>query len=257
MLTIGIPSFVLALAPSEGPLYRGRLLRALAAFAVPAGVGIGVGSLLSYGLVDGIFGGTLNEGRTAATTTLIVLGLAFILLLERGPGRDHIAIQSYMLAMVTALGGLYAAILAVEPLRAVLRARPPDRRSVVHLHALGGGRASSSPAPSGGSPTYSGSSSKRTRPDGRPPPHQDRRDDRPRLALAEDHRAPDLGRSRRLPAQLLPRRRGEPRREHRADPRRRRPDGQVGRDRRRPAGPEAAARRGRERLRPDRGRQAS
>ena len=28
LLTIGIPSFVLALAPSEGPLYRGRLLRA-------------------------------------------------------------------------------------------------------------------------------------------------------------------------------------------------------------------------------------
>src|SRR5581483_8091075 len=47
-LTIGIPSFVLALAPSEGPLYRGRLLRALAAFAVPAGAGIAVGSLLSY-----------------------------------------------------------------------------------------------------------------------------------------------------------------------------------------------------------------
>jgi cation-transporting ATPase E len=118
LLTIGIPSFVLALAPSEGPLYRGRLLRALAAFAVPAGVGIGVGSLLSFALVDGIFGGSLNEGRTAATTTLIVLGLAFILLLERGPGREHIAIQGYMLAMVTALGGLYAAILALEPARA-------------------------------------------------------------------------------------------------------------------------------------------
>jgi magnesium-transporting ATPase (P-type) len=81
LLTIGIPSFVLALAPSEGPLYRGRLMRALAAFAVPAGVGIGIGSLLSFGLVDGIFGGSLNDGRTAATTTLIVLGLAFILLL--------------------------------------------------------------------------------------------------------------------------------------------------------------------------------
>jgi P-type E1-E2 ATPase len=38
-LTIGIPSFVLALAPSEGPLYRGRLLRALLSFAIPAGVG--------------------------------------------------------------------------------------------------------------------------------------------------------------------------------------------------------------------------
>jgi magnesium-transporting ATPase (P-type) len=117
LLTIGIPSFALALAPSEGPLYRGRLLRALAAFAVPAGIGIGVGSLMSFGLVDGVFGGSLNDGRTAATTTLIVLGLAFILLLERGPGRDHIAIQSYMLAMVSLLGGLLAAILAIEPLR--------------------------------------------------------------------------------------------------------------------------------------------
>ena len=116
-LTIGIPSFVLALAPSEGPLYRGRLLRALAAFSVPAGIGIGVGSLLSYALVDGVAGGSLNEGRTAATTTLIVLGLAFILLLERGPGREHIAIQSYMLAMVTALGALFALILAAAPVR--------------------------------------------------------------------------------------------------------------------------------------------
>ena len=116
-LTIGIPSFVLALAPSEGPLYRGRLLQALAAFAVPAGIGIGVGSLLSFALVDGIFGGSLNEGRTAATTTLIVLGLAFILLLERGPGREHIAIQSYMLAMVSVLGALFALILAAGPVR--------------------------------------------------------------------------------------------------------------------------------------------
>ena len=38
-LTIGIPSFVLALAPSDGPLYRGQLMRALAVFAVPAGLG--------------------------------------------------------------------------------------------------------------------------------------------------------------------------------------------------------------------------
>ncbi len=116
-LTIGIPSFVLALAPSEGPLYRGRLLSALAAFSVPAGIGIGVGSMVAFGLVDGVFGGTLNEGRTAATTTLIVLGLAFILLLERGPGREHIAIQSYMLAMVTGLGALFALILAAAPVR--------------------------------------------------------------------------------------------------------------------------------------------
>ncbi len=117
MLTIGIPSFVLALAPSDGPLYRGRLLRALAAFAIPAGVATALGSILSFFLVDTVFGGSLEAGRTAATTTLIVLGLSFVLLLERGRGREHIAIQSYMLGMVVGLGGLYAGILAIGPLR--------------------------------------------------------------------------------------------------------------------------------------------
>ncbi len=116
-LTIGIPSFVLALAPSDGPLYRGRLLRALAAFAVPAGVATALASILSFFLVDTVAGASLEAGRTAATTTLIVLGLAFVLLLERGPGREHIAIQSYMLAMVAGLGALYALILAAAPVR--------------------------------------------------------------------------------------------------------------------------------------------
>ena len=65
-----------------------------------------VAALLLHGRQ--VFGGSLAEGRTAATTTLIVLGLCFILLLERGPGREHITIQSYMLAMVAGLGALYA-----------------------------------------------------------------------------------------------------------------------------------------------------
>ena len=116
-LTIGIPSFVLALAPSDGPLYRGRLLRSLGAFALPAGLATALGSILSFFLIDKVFGGSLEEGRTAATTTLIVLGLCFVLLLERGPGREHIAIQSYMLAMIAGLGALFAGILAVTPVR--------------------------------------------------------------------------------------------------------------------------------------------
>jgi magnesium-transporting ATPase (P-type) len=117
MLTIGIPSFALALLPSDGPLYRGRLLRALAAFAVPAGVATALASILSFFLVDTVSGSSLEAGRTAATTTLIVLGLCFVLLLERGPGREHIAIQSNMLAMAVILGGAFAGILAIPPLR--------------------------------------------------------------------------------------------------------------------------------------------
>ena len=46
-----------------------------------------------------------------------MLGLCFILLLERGPGREHITIQSYMLAMIAGLGALFALILAAEPVR--------------------------------------------------------------------------------------------------------------------------------------------
>jgi cation-transporting P-type ATPase E len=128
-LTIGIPSFVLALAPSDGPLYRGRLLRALAAFAVPAGLAIAAASLASFFFVDTVFGGSLEAGRTAATTTLVVLGLCFILLLERGPGREHTAIQSYMLALVAALGALYALALAV-----------PVAREFFDLTPMGGGQ---------------------------------------------------------------------------------------------------------------------
>ncbi|HEY0280090.1 MAG TPA: HAD-IC family P-type ATPase [Solirubrobacterales bacterium] len=116
-LTIGIPSFVLALAPSDGPLYRGRLIRALAAFAIPSGVATGIASILSCVLVNTVAGGGLNAGRTAATTTLIFLGLAFVLLLERGPGREGNAVQSYMLSMVAGLGALYALMLAAAPVR--------------------------------------------------------------------------------------------------------------------------------------------
>ena len=46
-----------------------------------------------------------------------MLGLAFVLLLERGPGREGNAVQSYMLAMVAGLGALYALILAAAPVR--------------------------------------------------------------------------------------------------------------------------------------------
>ena len=84
---------------------------------MPAGLATALGSILSFFLVDTVFGGSLEAGRTAATTTLIVLGLSFVLLLERGPGREHIAIQSYMLALIAGLGALFALILAAAPVR--------------------------------------------------------------------------------------------------------------------------------------------
>ena len=102
LLTIGIPSFVLALAPGTARCTAAGCCARWRPSPCPAGVGDRLGSILSFFLVNTVSGGSLEAGRTAATTTLIVLGLAFVLLLERGPGREHIAIQSYMLAMVAA-----------------------------------------------------------------------------------------------------------------------------------------------------------
>ena len=42
-VTIGIPAFVLALAPSSGPWRVDRFLRSVASFAIPSGVAIGIG----------------------------------------------------------------------------------------------------------------------------------------------------------------------------------------------------------------------
>ena len=47
-LTIGIPTFFLALAPSSGPWQPGRFVREVARFAVPAGVMIGTGVVAGY-----------------------------------------------------------------------------------------------------------------------------------------------------------------------------------------------------------------
>jgi len=107
---------------------------------VPAGIAIAIASIVSFFLVDTVFGGSLADGRTAATTTLIVLGLCFVLLLERGPGREHIAIQSYMLALVAALGALYLLILAAAPLRDFfdITSLSPARGFLAVLSAAGG-----------------------------------------------------------------------------------------------------------------------
>ena len=47
-VTIGIPAFVLALAPSSGPWRPERFLQSVARFAIPAGLAIGIGIVAGY-----------------------------------------------------------------------------------------------------------------------------------------------------------------------------------------------------------------
>ncbi len=84
-LSIGIPAFFLALAPSTGPVRRDGFIPSLLGFAVPAGLVIAITVMLGYLLVTGPMEEGVTAGRTAATVSATVLGLVVLLLVERGP----------------------------------------------------------------------------------------------------------------------------------------------------------------------------
>jgi cation-transporting ATPase E len=81
-LTIGIPGFFLALAPSAGRYSSRGFLRELARFALPAGTAAGLGVLSSYLFALNVLDLRLVAARTVAVTVLVLVGLYLILALE-------------------------------------------------------------------------------------------------------------------------------------------------------------------------------
>jgi magnesium-transporting ATPase (P-type) len=108
-LTIGIPAFFLALAPSAAQVQTTGFLRDVARFAVPAGVGVGLGVLSSYLFAVNVADLPVVESRTVATTVLIVVGLYLVLALEASGRRRGAAVTALAGTMALA----YAAVLAV------------------------------------------------------------------------------------------------------------------------------------------------
>jgi cation-transporting P-type ATPase E len=98
-VTIGIPAFVLALAPSSGPWRPEGFLRSVARFAIPAGLAIGVGIVAGYLLARYGFDVGLREARTVATGTVVVCGLAIVMRLEGERGRRRLAVGGLCAAM--------------------------------------------------------------------------------------------------------------------------------------------------------------
>ena len=113
-LTIGVPTFFLALAPSEGPWRPARFARRTAEFAIPAGLVVGVGVVASYLFALDDLGFAVEEARTVATTVLVALGLYLVLVLE-ATGRRRSRIVA---AGCAGLALLYAAVLALPWSRA-------------------------------------------------------------------------------------------------------------------------------------------
>jgi cation-transporting ATPase E len=112
-ITIGIPAFALALAPSSGPWRPEGFLRTVAHFAVPAGLAIGAGIVTGYLLARYAFDLDVEHSRTVATGITVVCGLAVVMRLEDQPGKRRLAIGVLCAAMAL----LFALALAIPFLR--------------------------------------------------------------------------------------------------------------------------------------------
>jgi magnesium-transporting ATPase (P-type) len=126
-LTIGIPAFFLALAPSSGPFRIQGFLREVARFAVPAGTAAALGVVSSYLASLNVLDLSLLESRTVATTVLVVVGLYLILVLESTGGRRTVAVTT----LVVALGISYLVVLALPGLRDFFALAVPGFRAIV------------------------------------------------------------------------------------------------------------------------------
>ena len=122
-LTIGIPTFFLALAPSTGPWQPDRFVREVARFAVPAGVVIGTGVVAGYLFALHDLDLSVGDSRTVALTTLVVCGLYLVRALEAGGSRKRSALVGGMCAV---MGGLYVLTLALPATRTFFELTVPS-----------------------------------------------------------------------------------------------------------------------------------
>ncbi len=112
-LTIGIPTFFLALAPSRGEWRADHFTRDVARFAVPAGFLTGTGVIASYLFALQAAAMPLIEARTVALTVLVAVGLYLILVLEASGLRRRTLVS----VAVAVLAGAYVVALLTAPVR--------------------------------------------------------------------------------------------------------------------------------------------
>lgn len=131
-LTIGVPAFFLALAPSSGGYRIKGFLREVASFSVPAGTAAGLGVLSSYLFALNVLDLPLIEARTVATTVLVTVGLYLIVALEAA-GRRRSAV---VVGLCAALAGCYVLALSIPFTREFFALAAPD--PVIFATALAG-----------------------------------------------------------------------------------------------------------------------
>ena len=108
-LTIGIPSFFLALAPNTDRARPG-FLRRVARFSIPAGTLAAIATFLAYRLVIEQPGSTLGEARTVAVMVLTWIGL-LVLSIVASP------LTPRRLALIWSMAGLFLLVMLIPAAR--------------------------------------------------------------------------------------------------------------------------------------------
>ena len=99
-LTIGIPAFLLALAPSSGPWRPDGFLKEVARFSVPVGLALGIGILTGWLVGRYGLGLSLAEARTVCCALVVAGGLVVVMVLEDEPGRRRWLVGGLCIVMV-------------------------------------------------------------------------------------------------------------------------------------------------------------
>jgi cation-transporting ATPase E len=107
-LTIGIPAFLLALAPNPRRYVPG-FLRRVVRFSIPVGSILAMGVFAAYGFARWTDADP-DEARTGALIAAMLMGLAQLVMVSR-------PVRGWKLALVLAMGGAFAAMLAVPAVR--------------------------------------------------------------------------------------------------------------------------------------------
>jgi cation-transporting ATPase E len=116
-LTIGIPSFFLALAPNTERFRPGFVERVLR-FAIPTGTLAAIATLLAYSLARDESGITLLEAQTTAVMVLTWIGLLVLTILSAPLTRAR-------LALIWSMAGLFVLTLVLPVTRTFFALDPP------------------------------------------------------------------------------------------------------------------------------------
>jgi P-type E1-E2 ATPase len=132
-LTIGIPAFFLALAPSSGPVRREGFLRSLLAFSLPAGLISAAAISAVYLIVREGLDQPVVQGRSAALVVATIVGLAVVVEVERGVERRRV--RPWVWGIVALLALVFTLGLHLEALRDFFAVEVPTSEASIAIAA--------------------------------------------------------------------------------------------------------------------------